>query len=220
MSKFTPGATTLSSHNYRIQWSRKVDIRRRKPGNFYVSNFDSGTVSKFGPGYSVNDGNSGNNYIVAKMTVNTTGVINKASLTITAFTTTKTYDASTTAALSPSVSGLSGGDTVTGLAEAYSNANVGTGKTLNISAYTVNDGNGGNNYTVTTVSNTTGEIDIAYLTLTATANTKTYDGSITATATPTVSGLMGNDTMTGLAETYVNANVGPDMTLGANPNAT
>ena len=47
------------------------------------------------------------------------------------------------------MSGLVGNDTVTGLAEAYSNANAGSGKTLSVSAYTISDGNGGNNYTVT-----------------------------------------------------------------------
>ncbi len=138
--------------------------------------------------YTVVDGFRGHNYSVTTIT-NTTGVINKATLTITAMTNTKTYDATTSAAAIPTVSGLIGTDTATGLAEVYTDPNVGTGKTLSVSAYTINDGNGGNNYTVTTVTNTTGVITKASLTITATTNTKTYDSTTSAAATPTVSGL-------------------------------
>ncbi len=47
---------------------------------------------------------------------------------------------------------------MTNLAEVYTDPNVGTGKTLSVSAYTINDGNGGNNYTVTTIDDHTGVI--------------------------------------------------------------
>jgi hypothetical protein len=67
----------------------------------------------------------------------------------------------------PTASGLQGSDTVTGLAETYDTKNAGTGKTLNVSAYTVNDGNSGGNYTVSTVANTAGVITPATLTVTA-----------------------------------------------------
>ena len=42
----------------------------------------------------------------------------------------------------------------------------------------------------------------APLTITATTNTKTYDSTTTAAAIPTVSGLVGSDAVTGLAESY------------------
>ena len=108
----------------------------------------------------------------------------------------------------PTVLGLLGSNTVTGLAETYDNKNAGTNKTLSVSAYTVNDGNGGNNYAVTPVTNTTGVINKAGLTIAAVTNTKTYDGTTSAAATPTVTGLQGTDTVTGLAETYDNKNFG------------
>ena len=38
---------------------------------------------------------------------------------------------------------------MTNLSETYDTENAGTGKTLSVATYTVNDGNGGNNYTVT-----------------------------------------------------------------------
>ena len=141
------------------------------------------------------------------------GVISKATLTITAATNTKTYDGSTSAAATPTASGLQGSDSVTGLAETYDTKNVGTAKTLSVSAFTVNDGNNGNNYTVSTVASTAGVINAATLTITAAANTKTYDSSTSAAATPTISGLQGSDSVTGLAETYDTKNVGTSKTL-------
>ena len=189
-------------------------------GNLYVVNGNT-TVSKFdlgntAPGYTINDGNGGNNYTVTTVAI-TTGVINQAPLTITATTNTKTYDSTTTAAAIPTVSGLFGADSVTGLAEAYSTSKAGSGKTLSVvTNYTVVDGSGGKNYTVTTVANTTGVISQAPLTITATTNTKTYDSTITAAALPTVAGLVGNDTVTGLSELYDTANAGSGKTLSVN----
>ncbi len=162
--------------------------------------------------YTVNDGNAGGNYTVSTV-ASTAGVINQAAMTITAITNTKTYDGTTSAAATPTVGGLQGSDTVTGLAETYDTKNAGTGKTLSVSAYTVNDGNAGGNYTVSTVASTAGIINQATLTITASANTKTYDGTTSASATPTTSGLQGSDTVTGLAETYDTKNSGTGKTL-------
>ena len=105
--------------------------------------------------------------------------ITPATLTITAASNTKTYDGTVTATALPTVSGLQGSDSITGLTEAYADKNAGTGKTLSVTGYTVNDANGGNNYTVSTVTDTSGVIDKATLTLTrrASTNTKTYNGN-------------------------------------------
>jgi hypothetical protein len=116
--------------------------------------------------YTVNDGNSSANYTVSTAT-SIAGVISKATLTITAAANTKTYDSTTSAAATPTTSGLQGSDSVTGLTETYDTKNVGTGKTLSVSAYTVNDGNAGANYTVSTVASTAGVINPAMLTVTA-----------------------------------------------------
>ena len=150
------------------------------------------------------------------ITVNqSTLTITPATLTITAASNTKTYDSSMTATATPTFSGLQGSsDSVTGLTEAYTDKNAGTGKTLSVTGYVVNDGNGGNNYAVRTVTDTTGEIDQATLTITAASNIKTYDGSTSATATPTFSGLQGSsDSVTGLTEAYTDKNAGTGKTL-------
>src|SRR5262249_6546915 len=152
------------------------------------------------------------NYTVVTVK-NTAGVVNKAALTITAAANAKPYDATTAATAVPAVTGLVGGDTATGLLEAYADGNAGTGKTLIVTGYTGNDGNGGGNYRVTTVSSTAGVTNQAALTITAAANTKSYDAATTASAVPTMSGLQGGDTVTGLVEAYGSANAGSNKTL-------
>ncbi|MFZ0061836.1 MAG: YDG domain-containing protein [Pyrinomonadaceae bacterium] len=162
--------------------------------------------------YTVNDGNGGNNYDVHTST-NTTGVINTVALSINAVPNTKLYDGNTSAGAIPTVSGLQGTDTVTGLSEVYDTKHAGTAKTLSVSAFTVNDGNSGNNYDVHTFTSNSGVINQAPLTINALANTKIYDGTGSATAMPSVSGLQGSDTVTDLVETYDNENVGTGKTL-------
>ncbi len=182
----------------------------------YTETFDTknaGTGKTLTVSASISDGNGGNNYAVTFVS-NTTGVIRQAGLTITAAANTKTYDGTTAAAATPTVSGLQDGDTVTSLSETYNNKNAGSGKTLSVVAgYVVNDGNSGANYTVTTGTSTAGVINKAPLTIAALANTKTYDSTASAAATPTVAGLMTGDTVTGLSETYINKNAGSGKTL-------
>jgi hypothetical protein len=174
-----------------------------------------------GLGYTVSNlaltGPDGSNYVISGGT-NTysgnNGTITPAVLTLTAASNSKTYDAGTGAAAAPTVSGLQGGDSVTGLSEAYADKNAGTGKTLVVGhGYAVSDGNGGGNYAVSLVDSTAGTITPAALTLTAASNSKTYDASTGAAAAPTVSGLQGSDSVTGLSEAYADKNAGTGKTL-------
>lgn len=71
------------------------------------------------------------------------------------------YDGTTSAAAGPTYIGLQTGDTLSGLTEAYENAATGTGKTLKVTGYTLNDGNNGHNYNVVTVDNLAGIINQA-----------------------------------------------------------
>jgi hypothetical protein len=115
----------------------------------------------------------------------------------------------------PVVVGLVGSDTVTGKAETYATANVGAGKTLSVSAYTVNDGNSGNNYTVTTVDDLTGAITAKALTVNGVvANNKVYDGTTVATLTTGAASVtpLGSDMVTlssvGATGAFADPNVG------------
>src|SRR5207245_1828284 len=114
----------------------------------------------------------------------------------------------------PTTSGLQGSDTVTGLAETYDTKNAGTGKTLSVSAYTVNDGNSGGNYIVTPRTDTTGVINQAPLTVSATGVNKVYDGTTTATVTLSdnrVSGDVFADSYT--SASFADKNVGTGKTV-------
>jgi hypothetical protein len=163
---------------------------------------------------SVNDGNGGNNYQV-QLVPNGSGVINPFPITLAATANTKIYDGTTGAAAAPSITSgsLQGTDTFTTNTEAYAGKNVGTGLTLTPTVV-INDGNGGNNYVVTTQNNTTGVISQAIATLTANAATKTYDGTMTTVVTPSFAGLATGDTTTGAgSETFDNPNAGTGKTL-------
>ena len=92
-------------------------------------------------GYIVNDGNSGGNYCVTLHTAS--GTITARDLDINAASDSKVYDGTSSSAQTPTVGTLYNSDTVTGLAEKYDNRNAGTGKTLSVTSYTINDGNSG-----------------------------------------------------------------------------
>src|SRR5208282_2092482 len=104
------------------------------------------------------------------------------------------------------------GDTVTGLTQAFTSKNVlgANGSTLTVTGYTVNDGHGGNDYTVTT-QEASGTITPAALSITATSDTKVYDGTTSSSQTPTYGTLYDGDTVTGLTQAFTSKNV-----LGAN----
>lgn len=80
-------------------------------------------------------------------------------ITVTAATSTKAFDGTTTSSATPTITGgsLAGGDTAA-FTESYNSAAIGTGKALT-PAGTVNDGAGGAHYSVTFVAVTSGEVD-------------------------------------------------------------
>jgi hypothetical protein len=144
-----------------------------------------GTGKTLTPAGLVNDGNSGLNYNYNYATV-TTGVITATNLTLTAVSNTKNYNGSANAAAAPLVTAgsLQPGDTA-GFTESYGDKNVGSAKTLT-PAGVANDGNSGLNYNYTFIPASTGVINTTNLSVTAAANTKVYDGTTNAAATPTV----------------------------------
>ena len=155
--------------------------------------------------YTVNDGNGGTDYTISF--VNATGTITPASLTITTYGSTKVYDTLTTVGgATPTVSGLQGNETVTGLSESFVSPNAGLESIQLNPGWAVNDGNDGNNYAVI-VNEGSAVISQAQLTITATSDTKVYDSTTTDGAVPTVSGLKGSDTVTGLSESFVSKDV-------------
>jgi hypothetical protein len=161
------------------------------------------------PSGIVSDNDGGKNYTVTFVTVNT-GVITQSPLTITASANTKYYDGTASALAVPQVTGLKGNtDSVTVLAETYNTSSAGTNLTLSVSpGYSVNDGNGGNNYHVTTATSSMGVINRALVAVSITGVNKTYDTTPLATATCTVtSGVITGD-LNGVACTVTGAMFG------------
>ena len=127
-------------------------------------------------GFTVNDGNGGANYVVASNSA--TGTITPAPLTLNASTDSKVYDSTVGSLATPGVAGLIAGDTVTSPTQAFDSRNAGS-RTLTVTGFTVNDGNGGANYVVASNA-ATGTITPAALTLAASPTPR----STTATRFP------------------------------------
>jgi hypothetical protein len=153
--------------------------------------------------------------------VNGNLTINKAALTLTTDNVIKTYDGTITAAGNATASGgthLFGTDSLSGGTFAYTDRNAGTGnKTVTTTGVTVIDGNGGNNYAIAYVNNTTSAINPAMLTVTgATAANKTYDGSLDAT----VGGGVLNGVFRGDSVGLLQTGLFSDRNAGANKTVT
>jgi hypothetical protein len=164
-------------------------------------------------GISISGADAGN--YTANTTATTTADITALAITGNITAASKVYDGTTAATiLTRTLSGVIGGDVVsyTGGTATFANKNVGTGKTVTGTGLGLSGGDAGN-YTVNTTATTTANITAASLTIAAVTNTKVYDGTTSATATPTFTGLQTGDSVTGLSETYDNPNVGAGKTL-------
>ncbi len=178
------------------------------------------TTLSVNPGYTVHDGVGGADYTV---TLNTaTGSITPAPLTISAVTDTKVYDGTQASSGTPLGAGLFGTDSITA-AQSFNSKDV-TATTLSVnSGYTVHDGVGGADYTVT-LATAAGTITPAPLTITATTDSKTYDGTTFSAQTPTYSGLQSGDSLTLLSQAFaskdVNGTNGSTLNVAANYSLT
>jgi hypothetical protein len=175
-------------------------------------NVNANTQTVNTAGLSIGDGTGlGANYTFSGGTQ--TGTITTASLQVNAVTDSKTYDATTASSAAPAMVGtLFGTDTVTGKVQVFGSKNVlgANGSTLSVTAFTVNDGAGGTNYSVTNAT-ATGTITAAALQVNAVTDTKTYDSLTTSSAAPAVVGLLGTDTVTGKVQAF-----GSKDALGSN----
>jgi hypothetical protein len=164
--------------------------------------------------------------------------INQRPITVTEAASSKVYDGNVTCSVptcttapvltwAGSGAALAYSDTPN-FSESFDNKNVGTSSHTVTPAGTVNDLGTpvGSNYSYTFVPIKTGTITPATLTITATTNTKTYDGTRSAAAIPTTSVVCDGSTITGppalcgttdtvanLVETYNTPNAGTGLTL-------
>ena len=181
--------------------------------SFIVPNAISQTLA-VNPGYTINDGNGGLNYLVSLVGAN--GTITQAPLTITAISGTRVYNGFITPG--------GNGATYAGFVNGEGPANLGfavgfTGpgaNARNVGTYTIIPvGLTANNYAITYV-NGTQTITPAPLTLTAAPDSKGYNASAASVGTPTATGLLGADTVGGLTQAFDSANAG-SRTLAVTP---
>ena len=167
-------------------------------------------------GLVINDGNSGNNYNIL-YTPNNAGVVNARGLYVTAQTDNRIYNGTTSSAIAPIVGALQAGDVIgTAPTQSFNNRNVGTGKTLTASGLVINDGNGGNNYTVSYTTNATGMITARSISVNAQTDNRIYNGTASSGVAPVVDALQTGDVVgTAPTQSYNNRNVGAGKTLTA-----
>jgi len=174
-------------------------------------NKNAGTGKTLIPQGSASDGNSGLNYAVSFVN-DTTGVITAQAITVTAVSDSKVYDGTINSTASPTIApALLAGDT-SEFSEAYDSRNVGIGKTL-IPSGQARDGNGGANYSVTLVNDTTGAITQMPITVTAVATTNVYDGTTSSSGNPTIAPSLAVGDTSSFIQTYDTKDFGNGKTL-------
>ena len=179
-----------------------------------VGNNKTVTIS----GLSLSGTDSGNYTLTPP---STTANITQRSITVTAGSSSKTYDGLLTSTDTPTLTAgtLASGDTGTWV-ETYDNKNVGTTHVMTPSG-TVKDGSSTDvtaNYNITFTPISTGIISQRSITVTAGASSKTYDGLLTSPGTPTVTtGTLGTGDTGNWVETYDNKNVGTSHVMTVTP---
>jgi len=147
--------------------------------------------------------------------------ITALAVTLTAPSVSKTYDGglgytATTGNLSALAGSLVGGDTITAATIAYADKNAGSeSKTVSLNAATINDGNGGNNYSVTLAGNSTSTITPLAIAVAATGVSKVYDAGVNATATLFSESVISGDTVSfaSASATFADKNVANAKTV-------
>ena len=139
----------------------------------FTQTFDTknvGTAKTLTPAGTVTDGNGGNNYAVTFAT-NTTGVITAASVTALPTAANKVYDGTTAAVVSGgTLTGVIAPDVVTlnvaGATGVFTpDANVGNGKTVNVTGLALSGAQAGNYQLTSTSATTTANITTATTTI-------------------------------------------------------
>ncbi|MDP2142718.1 MAG: YDG domain-containing protein [Gallionella sp.] len=185
-------------------------------GTYNSKNVATASTVSYG-GLSLTGTQAGNYSLT--MQADSAATITQKPLTVTAPTVNKFYNGTTSATGNATVGALAAGDAVNAAAVlAFTNKHAGTGnKTVVASGLTIKDGGNADmtaNYNIVYTNNTVSTIYKAALTVTASTNTKTYDGTTSAAATPVRTGaLFGTDSVTTLTEAYTSRDVGTNLTL-------
>ena len=168
-------------------------------------------------------GSAATNYALSQP-AGLTASITKAAVTIASglIADNKVYDATTTATLSSNnvvLTGIASEDTANvwlitnGYTAVFAGVNAGNNVGVTVNGLTLG-GSASGNYTLSQPSGLTANLAARALTVTAVSNTKSYDGTTSAAAIPSITSgvLQGSDTAN-FTETYDNRNIGTGKTL-------
>jgi hypothetical protein len=160
-------------------------------------------------------GADASNYSLVNAAATASADITVRTLTVSATGASKTYDGNTTATVQLSDDRLAGDSLIDSYGSAsFDNKNVGTGKTVSVTAISIAGTDAGNYNLANTTATTTANITARHLTVTATGVDKTYDGTTTATVTLSDDRLAG-DTLTDSysSASFSDKNVGSGKTV-------
>jgi hypothetical protein len=195
VSKTYDGTTNMTGLALGTSGSMAGDLVAASGTGAFASKNAGTNLSYSVTSLALSGADAGNYYLSGGGTLSgTNGTITPAALTLAAATDSKTYDGTTNSSGVVTSTGLVAGDSLSGASQSFASKNVlGTnGSTLQVNGgYTVSDGNGGANYTVST-STASGTITPKALTVSGiTASNKVYDGTTAATVNTGAASLSG-----------------------------
>jgi filamentous hemagglutinin family protein len=212
------GTTTFASPTHSVSGL----INAATFGNVFTQDGLTGSLAVTAPGRNVGSYAIGIGSLTTPGGYNLTYVpanasVTAAPLTIQAVGDSRAFDGGTSSVGVPTYDPLGSGDTLTGLTQSFTSKNVlgANNSTLQVNGgYTLNDGNGGANYTVTT-NTVPGTITPAALTVSTSAVNRTYNGTTNAAGSAIVTGgtLFAGDTLSGGTFAFVSKNVGTNVTV-------
>ncbi|MBP4047327.1 YDG domain-containing protein, partial [Chromobacterium violaceum] len=149
-------------------------------------------------------------------TATTSANITPLAITVNAAGQNKTYDGTVNDTVTLSSSGVLAGDTVNfaDTSATFANKNVGNAKTVSVSGISASGADAGN-YTINSTATTSANIAPLAITVSATGQNKTYDGTVNDTVTLSSSGVLAGDTVNfaDTSATFANKNVGNAKTV-------
>ncbi|WP_434658705.1 beta strand repeat-containing protein [Chromobacterium violaceum] len=166
-------------------------------------------------GISASGADAGN-YTLNNNTATTSANITPLAITVSATGQNKTYDATVNASVTLSSSGVLAGDTVNfaDTSATFANKNVGNAKTVSVSGISASGADTGN-YTINSTATTSANIAPLAITVSATGQNKTYDGTVNDAVTLSSSGVLAGDAVNfaDTSATFANKNVGNAKTV-------
>src|SRR5882724_4297209 len=164
-------------------------------------------------GISISGAESGN-YALQNTSANTTADINARTLTITATGVNKIYDGTTAATVNLSDNRVPGDVFIdTYVSATFIDRNVGTGKVVSVSGISISGADAGN-YTLNTTASTSAGISVCHFAVTATTDSKTYDGNFSSGAAPTITyGMLATGDTGNFSQTFDTKQAGTGKTL-------